>query len=265
MPISEFILIIIKHIYNKCKRLIKDRIFADNCAVREDIEQVPLANAWGGHIGTQARGTTMTSEAAILQSIEGEPMTLEGVAANGTVNGLLFELTVEQRYCNPSTTNIEAVYTFPLPFGAVLLDLDVELNGKTLTGIVVEKAVAEAQYEVAIDKGDTAIMLERAANGLCTVNLGNLMAGERATNFGTQRSARTCGPQSRQSLAKSLQSTHSLSGFERADSRRPTPTPLKGVTPRQRCNRVDLRTCFPPPVPTTTRPSRVISSPRMAR
>jgi len=39
----------------------------------------------------------MTSEAAGLQSIHGEPMTLEGVVAKGTVNGLLFELTVEQR------------------------------------------------------------------------------------------------------------------------------------------------------------------------
>ena len=56
-----------------------------------------------------------------------------------------------------------------------------KLGGKTLTGVVVEKRAAEAQYEEAIEKGDTAIMLERAGDGLCTVNLGNLMAGEEAT------------------------------------------------------------------------------------
>ena len=108
-------------------------------------------------------------------------MVLQGVTAKGNLNGLLFELTVEQRYRNPAETNIEAVYTFPLPSGAVLLDFEVKLNGKTLTGLVVEKRAAEAQYEEAIEKGDTAIMLERAADGLCTVNLGNLMAGEEAT------------------------------------------------------------------------------------
>ncbi len=52
----------------------------------------------------------------------------EGVTARGAVRGLLFELTVEQRYRNPGTKNVEAVYTFPLPFDAVLLDLDVEIE-----------------------------------------------------------------------------------------------------------------------------------------
>ena len=71
----------------------------------------------------------MNHEPAMLQSTTGQPMTLEGVSARGVVRGLLFELTVEQRYRNPGSKNIEAVYTFPLPFDAVLLDLDVELNG----------------------------------------------------------------------------------------------------------------------------------------
>jgi Ca-activated chloride channel family protein len=123
----------------------------------------------------------MDNQAAVLKAITGETMALQGVTAKGTLNGLLFELAVEQRYRNPAETNIEAVYTFPLPSGAVLLDFEVKLGGKTLTGVVVEKRVAEAKYEEAIGQGDTAIMLERAGDGLCTVNLGNLMAGEEAT------------------------------------------------------------------------------------
>ena len=123
----------------------------------------------------------MDQKAAILKSVTGEAMALQGVTAKGKLNGLLFELTVEQRYRNATSTNIEAVYTFPLPSVAVLLDFAVQLNGKLLTGIVVEKSAAEEQYEEALEKGDTAIMLERAGNGLCTVNLGNVMAGEEAT------------------------------------------------------------------------------------
>ena len=123
----------------------------------------------------------MDNQAAVLKAITGETMVLQGVTAKGNLNGLLFELAVEQRYRNPAATNIEAVYTFPLPSAAVLLDFEVKLGGKTLTGVVVEKRAAEAQYEEAVEKGDTAIMLERAGDGLCTVNLGNLMAGEEAT------------------------------------------------------------------------------------
>jgi len=122
----------------------------------------------------------MGHEVAVLKSATGETMALQGVTARGGLNGLLFELTVEQRYRNATKTNVEAVYTFPLPSAAVLLDFDVQLNGKLLTGTVVENRAAEAKYEQAIDQGDSAIMLERAGNGLCTVNLGNLMAGEEA-------------------------------------------------------------------------------------
>ena len=123
----------------------------------------------------------MRDETAILRSTHGEAMSLLGVTARGKAVGLHFELAVEQRYRNATTANLEVVYTFPLPLNAVLLDLEVCLGGKTLKGVVVEKSAGEAQYEAAIDKGDTAILLELAGDGLYTVNFGNLMAGEEAT------------------------------------------------------------------------------------
>jgi len=123
----------------------------------------------------------MRDQPASLESTTGETMALEGVDAHGHVRGLLFELAVEQRYRNPHDTNVEAVYTFPLPVEAVLLDLEITLGERRLVATVVEKTQAERDYEQAIDKGDTALMLERAGDGLCTLNLGNLMAGESAT------------------------------------------------------------------------------------
>lgn len=122
----------------------------------------------------------MRDEAAVLKSLTGKPMVLLGVAAQGRLDGLLFELEVEQRYRNPGESNIETVYTFPLPFGATLLGLEFRLGTKTLDGVVVERKKAEADYEDAIEKGDTAIMLEQAGDNLYTVNLGNLMPGEEA-------------------------------------------------------------------------------------
>ncbi len=121
-----------------------------------------------------------TSELAMLHTLDGEPMPLTAVQARGTLAGVLFELEVEQHYRNPHASNIEAVYTFPLAPGAVLLGVTFEINGKSLTGQAVPRQEAEAQYEAAIESGDSALLLEQSGDGLYTVNLGNLMAGEAA-------------------------------------------------------------------------------------
>ncbi|MBN8477991.1 MAG: hypothetical protein J0L91_03410, partial [Burkholderiales bacterium] len=122
----------------------------------------------------------MKDDNAMLRSTDGRKMALAGVTARGRLRGLLFELDVEQRWRNPVERNIEAVYTFPLPLDAVLLDLTIEIGGRKLSAAVVEKRTSERRYEEAIDAGDSAILLERADDGLYTLNLGNLMAGETA-------------------------------------------------------------------------------------
>ena len=105
---------------------------------------------------------------------------LESVAVIGRLQGLCLELEVTQFFVNTGKSNIEAIYTFPLPHGAVLLDLSVKLGDKVLTGLVMAKKQAERDYEDVITEGNSAIMLERADNGICTINVGNLLAGERA-------------------------------------------------------------------------------------
>ena len=124
--------------------------------------------------------TNREEDVAILKSANGKEVALKGVTVKGRISGLLASVEVEQSYFNPEPTNIEAVYTFPLPIGAVLLGLEVELAGKVLAGTVVEKKKAEREYEGAITDGNSAVMLEEAGPGLYTASLGNLMAKESA-------------------------------------------------------------------------------------
>jgi Ca-activated chloride channel family protein len=105
---------------------------------------------------------------------------LQSVRAEGSVHGLLFELSIEQCYLNASEENIEAVYTFPVPWNAVLLGVECILSDKVLHGTVVAKADGERQYEDALETGNSAVMVESAGDGMYTVNLGNLLARERA-------------------------------------------------------------------------------------
>jgi len=117
---------------------------------------------------------------SILRALDGTSVPLKGVGIRGTLRDLAAEIAVEQRYANETRTHIEAVYSFPLPIGAVLLSLEVEIGDRRLSGQVVEKQAAETKYEAAVSGGDTAVMLELTGPGLYTMNVGNLMAGESA-------------------------------------------------------------------------------------
>ena len=88
-----------------------------------------------------------------------EAVALQSVHAQGQLQGLVLRMTLRQVYRNDSDKNLECVYTFALSWGSVLLSMAVELNGKRLSGSVVEKHTAEVTYENAIQSGDLPVML----------------------------------------------------------------------------------------------------------
>lgn len=122
----------------------------------------------------------MNELASALTGLKGERVALCDVDVTVVLQDLLAEVTVSQTYRNDERVNIEAVYTFPLPLDAVLLDLEVAIGGRVLKGVVVEKKAAEAKYEDAIEAGDAAVMLEAIEPGLYTMNVGNLLPQETA-------------------------------------------------------------------------------------
>ena len=121
-----------------------------------------------------------TTMAATLESAQGQ-VVLEEVAIDAAVDDLMTVVDVCQRYRNPGTGHIEAVYTFPLPVDAVLLQFTVEIGDRTMAGTVIAKPEAERRYEDAITDGDAAVLLEQPQPGLYTASVGNLAPGETAT------------------------------------------------------------------------------------
>jgi len=115
---------------------------------------------------------------ATLRSSQGAPLILKDVAITGELRGAMFEAHVRQTFSNPTDTHAEVVYSFPLPWGATLLGVEVQLDQVKLNGTVVAKAQAAEQYEESLSKGDAAIMLERGNDGNYVLHLGNLAPGE---------------------------------------------------------------------------------------
>lgn len=111
---------------------------------------------------------------------DGDELVFKGLKAHGRVVGRMLDMTLEQTYLNPEDKNVEVVYTFPLPQGAVLLGIEVTLNGETLHGKVSAKAAAREKYEEALSEGHTALLLSVQRNGTHTLELGNLLAHETA-------------------------------------------------------------------------------------
>ncbi len=119
-----------------------------------------------------------TMTAPVLEPVGEGKVALQSVNVKAEIENLLCEVTIKQIYRNLEKVNIEAVYTFPLPLGAVLLDLTIKTETKELKGVVVEKKEAEDRYEDAITDGNTVIMLEQIDPGLYTMNVGNLQPEE---------------------------------------------------------------------------------------
>ncbi|CAN1536363.1 marine_srt_targ, marine proteobacterial sortase target protein [Burkholderiaceae bacterium] len=115
---------------------------------------------------------------ATLRNSQGAPLILKDVAITGELRGAMFEAHVRQTFSNPTETHAEVVYSFPLPWGATLLGVEVQLGQVKLNGTVVAKAQAEELYEANLSKGDAAIMLERGNDGHYVLHLGNLAPGE---------------------------------------------------------------------------------------
>ena len=122
----------------------------------------------------------MNNSASAMMSAAGHSLVLRNVDMQVTLRDLRCEVTVTQTYRNDEAGSIEAVYTFPLPLDAVLLELEIELAGRRMQAMVVEKQRAERRYEDAIGEGDSAVMLEMLERGLYTANVGNLLTGETA-------------------------------------------------------------------------------------
>ena len=116
---------------------------------------------------------------ATMESAQGQ-VVLEEVGIDAAIDDLMTMVSVCQRYRNPGTKHIEAVYTFPLPLEAVLLNFEVELGDRRMAGTVIAKPDAEERYEDAITDGDAAVLLEQAQPGLYTASVGNLAPGEMA-------------------------------------------------------------------------------------
>jgi Ca-activated chloride channel homolog len=107
-----------------------------------------------------------------------EEVILRRVSINGYICGDFVELSMSQLYENRSGSNIDAVYTFPIPDTAVLTGFEATLGGRTLKAMVEETNEAMRLYDEALGKGINTFTIEEHEDNVFQVTIGSILPNE---------------------------------------------------------------------------------------
>src|SRR5215510_7738815 len=132
-----------------------------------------------GSIASAQNGVTQGS----LQVVDpnGQPKAicpLKHTDVKAQISGFLSRVTVTQEFENPFKEKIEAVYTFPLPQNEAVDDMTMLVGDRTVRGKILRREEAEAVYEAAKNKGQTASLLNQERPNIFTQSVANILPGE---------------------------------------------------------------------------------------
>lgn len=94
------------------------------------------------------------------------------------ITGLTARAEVTQVFVNRGNAWAEAVYRFPLPDGAAVDRLLIEVGGRTLVGEIQEKQSARRTYQLARNSGQTATLVEQQRPNQFETRLANIGPGD---------------------------------------------------------------------------------------
>lgn len=116
-----------------------------------------------------------------LKSLDDSAVPLKKMSLQADIKDLLMSWKVSQTFRNTTDKTIEATYTFPTAWSAVLTEFAAVIGGERLVAQAMSRANAEEEYESAHEDGDLPILLNAAEDGIASVTLGNLAPKEEVT------------------------------------------------------------------------------------
>ncbi|MDF1562853.1 MAG: VIT domain-containing protein [Deltaproteobacteria bacterium] len=113
----------------------------------------------------------------------GDPRTdrlpLKETSADVHIAGVIAQAKVRQVFENDGKKPIEAIYVFPGSTRAAVHGMRMRIGDRTVEAKIEKKAEARAQYEQAKREGKRASLLEQNRPNVFTMNVANLMPGDR--------------------------------------------------------------------------------------
>ncbi|HBD08896.1 MAG TPA: trypsin [Syntrophobacteraceae bacterium] len=100
---------------------------------------------------------------------------LKGTKVAVTVNGVIAEVYVSQKYANDGTQPINARYVFPASTQASVHGLKMVIGDRMVTAKIKERTAAKQEFESAKREGKSASLLEQQRPNVFTMNVANIM------------------------------------------------------------------------------------------
>jgi Ca-activated chloride channel family protein len=106
---------------------------------------------------------------------------LKTMEVRGRIDGLLSQVSLCQTFVNALDEPLEATYIFPLPDRAAVCGFRMEVQGRSVEGVLEEREKARRDYDRALAAGQRAAITEEERPNVFTLRVGNLMPGDTAT------------------------------------------------------------------------------------
>ena len=103
---------------------------------------------------------------------------LKEVNIRGNLCGEFAEYTIDHVYENKGTNDVEAIYTFPIPEGAVISGFEAVLGGRTIKGLIQDKEEANRIYENFKHKDNNTFLLEEFSDNIFRIVIGKIISNE---------------------------------------------------------------------------------------
>ena len=129
---------------------------------------------------TPVTSPTDRTSGLYVRSPEGETLVfpLKHTEVRAKIAGNLSRVEVSQKFENPFTKPLSAVYIFPLPAEAAVDEMEIKIGDKTIKGSIKQREEAQRIYEKAKQEGRTAGLLEQERDNIFTQSLANIKPGE---------------------------------------------------------------------------------------
>lgn len=113
---------------------------------------------------------------------KGDPSTerfpLKETRVGVSINGIIADVLVTQRYSNEGKSPINARYVFPASTRASVHGMKMTVGNQVVTAKIKEREEAKATFEKAKSEGKSASLLEQQRPNVFTMNIANIMPGD---------------------------------------------------------------------------------------
>ncbi|APC41449.1 VIT and vWA domain-containing protein [Clostridium estertheticum] len=103
---------------------------------------------------------------------------LKEVNIKGNLCGEFAEYTIDHVYENKGSNDVEAIYTFPVPDGAVISGFEAVLGGRTIKGLIQDKEEANKIYENFKNNDNNTFLLEEFRDNIIRIVIGKIISNE---------------------------------------------------------------------------------------